>query len=277
MESLDIIKLLDLEGHFTEDEHIRNPLRASSPPFDPSIVFSGPPIPDVEGSPSSNSTISPALTEEDEAHIDNLLFWGIDSPALPPGFDLSPKEVAEFVPDLIPLLQQFTNVTPIMPSALPPLVSSASLFSPIAAPSAVPSVSPPARKRRLSPVAADDLQHVDHAPQEPALGPSSHPRAKRPRTEPQPVYAGQSSFQLDPTVAPLQPVEPVPASIEEPRTRGQDYSACRCPGGLTSKPARHWRSCPYNPDRGIKKYPCSICGERFTRKDNRDRHVNDYH
>ncbi|KAG8900046.1 hypothetical protein FRC01_010279 [Tulasnella sp. 417] len=56
------------------------------------------------------------------------------------------------------------------------------------------------------------------------------------------------------------------------------YSRCRCPknGG---KPSRHWRTaCPYNPNRTeARLFECTICGQKFNRKDNLTRHLRNRH
>lgn len=56
------------------------------------------------------------------------------------------------------------------------------------------------------------------------------------------------------------------------------YSRCKCPknGG---KPSRHWRTaCPYNPNRTeARLFECTICGQKFNRKDNLTRHLRNRH
>ncbi|KAG8955604.1 hypothetical protein FRC04_007595 [Tulasnella sp. 424] len=56
------------------------------------------------------------------------------------------------------------------------------------------------------------------------------------------------------------------------------YSRCRClkNGG---KPSRHWKTaCPYNPDRTeSRSFECSICEQKFNRKDNLTRHLRNRH
>lgn len=263
MENFDINKALRLENYGYSDEHLPNPFEGSSYIFNPLNVFPDPLLSDIPALPPSNqpNVVSPALSEEDAAHVDNLVLFGVDSPVLPPDIQTSAPSTAEMPPALAPP-QPPTQPTASSVSYLP--VSSA-LFSPTAA-FLAPSISPPAYQRRESFINEPDQ------PQAPTPGPSSRPTRTRSRA----FYPGESSFQLDRTVAPLRPSSSPDRPVANPRLR-PDYLQCKCPGGPTKKPHRHWKTCPDNPNRGQKPFQCEICGERYTTKFNKERHVKREH
>ncbi|KAG8955123.1 hypothetical protein FRC04_009580 [Tulasnella sp. 424] len=279
MKNFNFNDLLGRESPFSyEDNRFRDPISGFTHTFDPltlllpdpllsSITTSSSPPPVSE----STDTVSPALTEEEATHVDNLLFFGIDSPDIPLDLLTPPAATAaaEPPPALVPVAPQ-PSLTEPTASSVSPLASSASaLFSPSTA-HVAPSASPPTRKRRFSLVAVDEPNEL----QEHTAGPSNPRPAKRPCIP----YPGESSFQLDATVEPLKATKPDGQPIgKPPRPPRTDYSACRCLGGLTTKPARHWLSCPYNPDAGEKRFTCELCDKHFTREDNKFRHMEDYH
>ncbi|KAG8947861.1 hypothetical protein FRC04_010219 [Tulasnella sp. 424] len=254
------------------DNRIRDPIVGLTLTFDPLRTFLPDPLLTEITTPSppseSTNTVSPVLTEEEEAHVDSLLLFGINSPLLPPSLLTPPVAAAETPPALASVVPEAPSAEPTETSVSPMLVGSA-LCSPTTAYAAA-SVSPPALKRLFSLFTVDEPDE----PQEPTPGPSDPPPLKRPCTS----LPGESFFQLDPTVEPLESTKPAgPPLGKPPRTTRTDYSACRCLGGRTSKPARHWRACPYNPNAGKKRFTCELCGTRFTREDNKFRHLEDYH
>ncbi|KIO31372.1 hypothetical protein M407DRAFT_133138 [Tulasnella calospora MUT 4182] len=111
--------------------------------------------------------------------------------------------------------------------------------------------------------------------QDPTPGPSDPRPTKRPCITTS--FPGESAFQLDPAIAPLQLTESTGQQMGKPRKPRPDYSLCKCEGGLTSKPARHWRVCPYNPEAGAQPFGCDFCDKRFGREDNKKRHIKEYH
>ncbi|KAG8947862.1 hypothetical protein FRC04_010220 [Tulasnella sp. 424] len=225
--------------------------------------------------PSSESTdiVSPVSTDDEAAHVDDSPCLGFNAANLPLDFLMSaaaaaaqlfPDPVATVVPHPPP-----APPTPLTASSVSPSPASSALFSPTTA-YAAPSVSPPTSKRRFSLVSVDKPDQ----PQEPSPGPSDPRPVKRPCTS----VPGESCFQLDPTVEPLQSTKSAGPPIgKPPRAARTDYSACRCPSGPTEKKARHWRVCPYNLNRTGKRFKCEQCDKQFTRDDNKIRHVKEYH
>ncbi|KAG8919301.1 hypothetical protein FRC01_001352, partial [Tulasnella sp. 417] len=210
---------------------------------------------------------------EDSAHVDNLGHLGVDSPVLLDDILMFLVSISESPPDpgSPPLTTPSTLPTT---SSASPLPASSALFSPMTV-CAAPSVSPPTLKRRLS-----SMDPPDPRPRHPTPGPSTPRPTKRLCLS----YPGESSFQLDTSVAPLRPAQPTgQQQTAKPREPRRDYSACKCEGGLTSKPARHWRVCPYNPNRiksdDNKPFACDVpgCAKRFGREDNKKRHIKEYH
>ncbi|KAG8947863.1 hypothetical protein FRC04_010221 [Tulasnella sp. 424] len=278
MENFNLDDLWSLESSY-EDERVRDPIAEFTQTFDP--LTSLLPDPLLSGITTSLSppplseptdTVSSALTDEETAHIDNLIFFGVDAPVLPPDLLIPPVAAAETPPALDPVVPQLLPTQPTASSVSSlPATPTSTLFNPTTT-YAAPSVSPPRPKRRFSIATGDE----PNEPQESTPGPSDPRPSKRPRFS----YPGESSFQLDTRVAPLElkPIKSAGRPIDKPpRAARTDYSACRCPGGLTSNPARHWRTCPYNPNAGEKRFRCELCGRQFTREDNKFRHMEDYH
>lgn len=265
----------DLESSYSyKDERVRDPIAEFTRTFDLTILLPNPLLSGIT-TPSLQSplleptdTVSPALTEKEASHVDN----GVDSPVLPTSLLIPSVAAAETPPALVPVVPQPPPTQPTASSMSPLLATPTStLFNPTTA-YAAPSVSPPTPKRRFSLVAVDEPNES----QKPTPGPSDPRLSKRPRFS----YPGESSFQLDTRVAPLElkPTKPAGQPIAKPPGAARtDYSACRCLGGLTSKPGRHWRACPYNPNASEKRFMCELCGNRFTREDNKFRHMEDYH
>ncbi|KIO19870.1 hypothetical protein M407DRAFT_30484, partial [Tulasnella calospora MUT 4182] len=229
MQNFDIDKLLGLKSLPYADEHIRDPIGWFSLTFNP---FSDLPDPlqwEITSPPSPSSA-------------------NTDSPVIPPDLIISSLEAfAEMPPDpgLVPPITSSTVTT--ASSASPLLASSAfNLFSPTTV-YAASSASPPALKRRFS------LMDLPDQSPDPTPGPLDTRPTKRPCTT---SFPGESAFQLDPTVTPVQPTESTGQQMGRPREPRPDYSLCKCEGGLTSKPARHWRVCPYNPERGAQPFGC---------------------
>ncbi|KIO31384.1 hypothetical protein M407DRAFT_133194 [Tulasnella calospora MUT 4182] len=258
----DIYKLLGIENLDEEGEPARDPIGRFSPPFDPFSTLPNPLHSEiVTSSPPSSSAnaLSPTSTEEDAAAVDNLL------KALSPDILQSLVAIAETPPELALVPPDTPSTIPTASSASPTPASPA-LFSPVTVYTA-PSASPPVRKRRFS------FMDFPDQSQEPTPGPSVPRPTKRPCT----TFPGESEFQLDTTVAPLQPIKSAGQQMGKPREPRGDYSACKCEGGQTSKPARHWRVCPYNLGSGAKPFKCNFCPKRFGREDNLKRHIKEYH
>ncbi|KAG8919126.1 hypothetical protein FRC01_001469 [Tulasnella sp. 417] len=275
MNTSDIDNILHLASTLLEDERIRDLLGQLSPTFDPLSALPDPLESEIAAPPPSAlvNAVSPALTEEEAAHVDNLLFWGVDSPVLPEDIQESLLAMtgSPLDPGPPPLTTPSTLLTT---SSASPLPISSALFSPVTAYTA-PSASPPAFKRPFSLTDPPDSQ-----PHDPTPGPSTPRPTKRPRIS----VPGESFFELDTSVAPLNPTtQPTGQQMAKPREPRRDYSACKCEGGPTSKPARHWPICPYNPDRikgnDDKPFACDApgCDIRFGRKDNKKRHIEEYH
>lgn len=263
MENADEDAFPDPEIPGDENEHTHDPIANLFPrsnlPSDPHY----PPLSETTPSlsPYSITTVPLTFTGEDAVHVDNLLYYGVDSPILPPDIQTALTTTAATTSALYP--------TPPLPLPMSTALDASPLpFSSGSSGSAntcAMSASPPGYKHHR--------YHIDspNQTQEPAVHPI--PRYVKRRSGP---YPGQSTFRLDSTVAPLEPREPYTQPVFKSHTRG-NYSLCRCPSGLTSNPPRHWDTCPYNPEGGKKAFSCEICGDRFTTKWNKNRHIKSCH
>lgn len=209
-------------------------------------------------SPYSATTVPLTFTGEDAMHVDNLVYHGVDSPILPPDVQTTSTTTTAMTPALSPT------------SPLPFTMSTAPYASPLPF-SSGPSGSASTCAMSASPPGySHHPYHID-SPNQIQESAAAHPipRYFKRRSGP---YPGQSTFRLDSTVAPLGSSEPA----NQPPARG-NYSLCRCPSGLTSKPSRHWDTCPFNQEGGKKPFSCEICGDRFTTKWNKNRHIKSCH
>ncbi|KAG8927268.1 hypothetical protein FRC01_007745 [Tulasnella sp. 417] len=92
----------------------------------------------------------------------------------------------------------------------------------------------------------------------------------------QPTAPGESAFQLDLQVPAFTPTTPSGLLMERTRQR-VNHSACNS-NDRTSKPARRWKTMyPYNLALHRSWVSCELCGKTFSRRDNLDRHMVDYH
>ncbi|KIO25914.1 hypothetical protein M407DRAFT_24768 [Tulasnella calospora MUT 4182] len=267
----DITDIFDFSSYYEGDESALHSIEASSLASSPPTLLPDSP----RESPSSTLSdpaepSSPSLTEEEESHYNNLIFFAVDSPVLPPG---PPPNTAEL---------SMTFVSP-PPFALSPTVTDTSLPSATYASSSPrsslsASLSPPVLKRRRS--LSSESSESQPGPSTPSSSstrettpPDPNPRpARRPRLS----VPGESAFQLDVQVPAFTSSVPTGPPMGKTRQR-VDYSACKC-SNRTGKPARHWKTaCPYNPARHTNRVSCELCGMSFSRHDNMDRHMEDYH
>ncbi|KAG9011068.1 hypothetical protein FRB90_007502, partial [Tulasnella sp. 427] len=204
----------------------------------------------------STGLTSPSLTDEEDAHYNNVIFHGVDSPVL---LTTTIHHMVESSMTLNPSPPPFASHSPIHAyTPVPATPSTASSPSPTS--HGPPSPRVPKRRRSAT----------ESTGSEPGSSTSRAHPVKKPRL---PV-PGESSFQLDVQVPSFTPVTPLEAPMGRTRQR-VDRSACKCPD-KSQKPARHWKTaCPYNPDR--LRFDCPHCTESFSRRDNRDRHVEDFH
>lgn len=257
----DISDLFDFSRYYEGYEVESNSTEASSPaPSLPTLRADSPLSESSSFSTLSDSTApsSPPLTEEEDAHYNNLIYHAVDSPVLP---STPPTHMAEMSLTLVPPPPPFALPMPVPKASIPSTTSA----TPSPRTSFSASVSPPVLKRRRS-LTAESMESQP--------GPStSKPRpAKQPRLS----VPGETAFQLDVQVPAFNSSSP--SGLPMGRTRQRvDYSACKC-RNRTSKPARHWKTaCPYNPNRHQNRVSCDLCNMTFTRHDNMDRHMEDYH
>ncbi|KAG8927267.1 hypothetical protein FRC01_007744 [Tulasnella sp. 417] len=264
----------DFSSYYQGDELALDLTEQSTPASTPPPL-----LPDSPESPPSTISdpgpSSPALTEEDDTHINNIIYHAVDSPVLPPSphthmaelsmaFDPSPPPFA------VPLT--ITNTPPLSTVCLPPTSSRPrALFS--------PSASPPMLKRpRSLSMESDESQPGPSSSSSPARErtPPESDHNPRPARKPRLSVTGESAFQLNVQVPAFTSAAPSGPPMGKTRQR-VDYSACKC-SNRTGKPARHWKTaCPYNPARHQNRVCCELCGETFSRHDNLDRHMEDYH
>ncbi|KAG8947859.1 hypothetical protein FRC04_010217 [Tulasnella sp. 424] len=221
MENFDIKRLLGLESD--SDKHVSNPLEGSSDIFNPLNLFPNPLLSGIptSSSPNQTSIVSAALTEEEATHIDNLLYFGVDSPILPPDILTSAVASAEMPPALAPVLPR-PSIQPTASSVSPLPV----IISPATA-SMAPSVPPPTHKRRHSLVD----EPIQSQPQEPTPGPS----------EPRPAKRWRICGSL--VDEPIQPQVPSPSlsdlrSAKRPCIRGSLVDELELPRAPTPGPSR---------------------------------------
>lgn len=236
------------------------------------------------------------------AHIDNFLYYGVDSPTLPPETNLSPS----YSPSTVP--------SSFLPATMWPFRRQDLLaFWPHDGGTSVQPQSQPRRGSSHLSIAEWNSNHS--APFAASSTPGTLIEATTPSTLPE-LIPYQSSFtftsppecsSLSPQVAPYEHEDehsrmkpsseglergtlipggmlvefqvdkaawvPDPPTLPQPSALPNTTRDCRCNciGPITDW-ARHWRrSCPGNPARS---FPCSNgCGKSFTRKDNMKRHV----
>ncbi|KAG8949107.1 hypothetical protein FRC04_009053 [Tulasnella sp. 424] len=258
----DISDLFDFSLYYQGCEPPSDSTEASPPPSSPPTHL--PDSPESSASTLSDSTNprSPALTEEEEVHYNNVIFYGVDSPVLPLQ---SPTHIAGMSPTPASSPSPFA-LSPTITNIPSPAVSAAS--SPRTSFSAT--ISSPAVKRSRS--LTVEPSESEPGPSTPNASTSSSRLTKRVRIS----VPGESAFQLDVQVPAFTSSTPSGPPMGKTRQR-VDYSACKC-RNRTSKPARHWKTaCPYNPDRSTNRVSCELCEMTFSRHDNMDRHMADYH
>ncbi|KAG8913548.1 hypothetical protein FRC00_002161 [Tulasnella sp. 408] len=261
----------DFSAYYQGDEAALDWPEASSPASYPPTLPPGSALPESPTSTLSDSVepSSPVLTEEEDAHYDNIIYHAVDSPVLPTSPQPFLAEVSTTLGDIPP------------PFAISPTITSDSIPSPVSLASSprtsfAVSVSPPVLKRpRSLSLESSEPQAGPSSPSPPAEMPSPDPNP-RPVKRARPSVPGELAFQLDVQVPAFTSSAPTGPPMGKTRQR-VDYSACKC-ANRTGKPARHWKTaCPYNPARHTNRVSCELCGMTFSRHDNMDRHMEDYH
>lgn len=244
------------------------------------------PIPRPSANNLSSIRSDPREWDKYCAHIDNLLYYGVDSPNLPPGHTSS----------------QPVSLSPDTPLSAPlPMTGSSHRAgaSPLCSDESGTSVEQQGQLRSPSRSASTVRWNSDssmassvHPTPDPLLGataPSPWPESSPQVTQCErgDIYSGMESFEegleKPPTIpehmlsefqtdvghATADPPTP-PQRLSTPGGTNRD-PRCKCSGPITDW-TRHWRrSCPSNPGRS---FACSNgCGKSFTRKDNMKRHV----
>lgn len=238
------------------DEYIRNPIGDFSLTYNPLNLLPNPLDSDLTTFPSPEKTnFSSIFTGDDAAHVENLVYWGVDSPVLPPSILASLTTTVEAAPALSPMLPGL-QAQPNTPSMVPFPPSPGSVGLTIAL----------ADLRGYT--GSSSLTSASTESQQSTQGHLVPRPAKRAHTS----YPGESSFRLDSTVPPLKQSESPGQSKNGPNVH-PEYPLCRCPLGPTTRPSRHWDVCPSNPAGRKKPFKCEICGRAFTAKWNWERHV----
>lgn len=217
------------------------------------------------------------------AHIDNLLYYGVDSPILPPGHTSSqtaslspgiplsvpfPMTGSLHQPDVSPLCSDESGTSVGQQGQLRSRSRSASTArwnsDSSMAPSVPPTPDPLLGATALSPWPESSppvTQYERHTGME-----SFEEGLETPATIPDHMLV---EFQTDVGHATADPPTP-PRRLSTLASTTRDLR-CKCRGSIIDW-TRHWRrSCPGNPGRW---FACSNgCGKSFTRKDNMKRHV----
>ncbi|KAG8922877.1 hypothetical protein FRC00_006907, partial [Tulasnella sp. 408] len=212
----------DFSAYYKGDEAAIDSPGGSSPQSNPPTLLSDSPLPESPSSTLSDRAdpSSPVLTDEEDAHYNNLIYHAVDSPVLPP----SPQ------PHTAELSMTFVPSPP--PFALSPTITDNSLPSPVSAASSprtsfAASVSPPVLKRpRSLSLESSEPQAGPSSPSPPAEMPSPDPNprpVKRARPSPVP---GELAFQLDVQVPAFTSSAPTGPPMGKTRQR-VDYSACK--------------------------------------------------